>query len=135
MSINGVVSPSRTTLNVYRGDTIRIECTVIDEDTGDPVVLDPYVVRFTMKRTVGDPDDYVATIRKSTRSDEGGGVQTSGNVAIVILAPEDTKDFPPIMQRYIWDIQIVHETTGAVYTVDAGDIMITPDVTINDEGL
>jgi hypothetical protein len=129
MSLPPLTMPSRTTLQVYRGDTIRIMTEVIDEDTGQPVVLDPYVVRFTMKRTVGDPDDHPDAIRKSTRGDEGGGVQTSGNIATIILAPEDTVNFPDITQRFVWDIQIVQEDTGAVYTVDAGDIMIVPDVT------
>lgn len=114
-----------TTLHMFRGDSTRIMSTVKDEDTGAPLDLAPFRVTFTMKKRVSDSDAAVTVIQKDTVE---GSVQTDANIVTVFLSPSDTEDFPDAAQRMLWDIQIV-SAAGDVYTIDQGDILITPDIT------
>jgi hypothetical protein len=117
-----------TALEMRRGDTMRFEIEVTDDD--GPVDLTGRTLFFTARRRYSDE---AAVIEKTSGAGIEHDDETVG-LAVLTLAPADTEEMPAASTRLVCDLQLV-DAAGAVTTLlpdGTGDMTLTvaPDVTV-----
>ena len=115
---------------LYRGDSKTYRVSVVDE-AGLPVDITSNLLRFTIKKDLGDPDSSAIVKKASSGFADGGAMQVSivgapaNGVFDIYLRPADTYTAKP--DKYFYDIQVGIGTR--VYTVAYGKYTIKGDVT------
>lgn len=111
-------------ITIYRGDTVKLNVAV----TVGGVVFDltGCTIWFTAKNLYTDADPGV--FQKSTLN--GGIVVTSApnGLCQVTILPADTSGQAATKIMLLWDCQ-VKTSTGLIYTVASGNLIVIPDVT------
>lgn len=113
-------------LQATRGDDEIYELTLKQRD-GTALNLTGVSIWFTVKRS-HEETDVQAIVRKTV----GSGI-TIVNAAIgradVRILAADLASLPPRRTTLVWDCQ-VRDAAGFVSTVDRGQLVVDPDVTI-----
>ncbi len=105
-------------LTMYRGDTR----TVVFTFAGSTQFQVGDTVRFTLKRSVSDPDSAALAALVSPAT-----VTLDGTTATATIPAAATSTLAvPTVLAYDWQLTT---TAGAVHTLDAGRIAVHPDVT------
>jgi hypothetical protein len=108
------------TLEAKRGDTLRVRVGPLVDDNG-PVSLLGKILTFSAKYRYIDTD---YALQKSTGTI---GVDVDTYIIDVATASE-MEDFANRVVRLVYDVEL--ESGSEVYTVDAGLLIISPDVTV-----
>lgn len=111
--------------SIVRGDSYELDIPVIERETGDPLDITGTSFWFTAKRSLFD-DDADAVIAKDM-TDGIAIIDGPGGRARVFIEPADTDSLTKrTVLRY--DVQW-KDADDAVYTIDAGDLVVELDVT------
>lgn len=114
-------------IQLIRGDSKVL--TVSVTRSGSPYDLSGHTLRFTAKYRYSDPDSE-AVFQLS--SSPGAGITVTNAAqgqARIEIAPVHTQNLPAVRTRLVYDLQLT-DGGGGVYTVDIGEIIVLPDVTI-----
>lgn len=107
------MQPAQLDLDIYRGDSSRMQVTLWDKDH-QPVDLTDVSARAEIR----DRPAGTMVIQLTC-------VITLPNIIDVKLAAKDSRELPP---AGVWDLQLTY-ATGDVATPIAGQVRVTPDVT------
>lgn len=107
--------------NFYRGDTVKYDLTVTDEETGDTIDLSGSSIWFTLKTNTEQADaEAVYQTEITTHIDAPNGLSR------LVIPSDATTDFPVIALYY--DFQLV--TSGSdVYTLEVDKVKVLSDIT------
>jgi len=107
------MQPANLDLDLYRGDSARMQVTLWDKDH-QPLDLTDVSARAEIR------DRPAGTILVPLTC-----VVTLPNIIDVTLKAKDSRDLPP---AGVWDLQLTY-ASGEVNTPLAGQVRVTPDVT------
>lgn len=109
-------------IEVYRGDTFYKPVNVTLKSTGAIYDLTGYTAKMTVKKTASKPD--------STALISITGVITSPESGVITFTalPSITETWAP--GNYVYDVQIVNESTSSVLTVVKDRFIVLEDVTL-----
>jgi hypothetical protein len=112
-----------------RGNTLQLELIVRDGRTTAPRDITGWLIWFTVKRYVSDPDN-VAVFQ--ARSDDGSGavdiVQPLIGAVNLTMPALATRGFPDTPTTLTYDVQ-ARDGLGTVVTVEEGSIRVEPHAT------
>lgn len=109
-----MIKLSGTTIKMTRGDTLRLNLTLKDEEGNEYTPLIGDKIRFAMKQTYNDAEPLILK-------------DIPIHTMQLVLNPEDTKNLPQ-PATYVYDLQITY-TNGDVDTfIDKAKLMLTEEV-------
>jgi hypothetical protein len=114
-------------IQLIRGDSKVLTVSVTRNNA--PYDLTGHTLRFTAKYRYSDPDSQAVF---QLTSAPGGGItvtNATGGQARIEIEPVHTASLPPVRTRLVYDLQLT-DGGGGVYTVDIGELVVAPDVTI-----
>lgn len=117
---------TRKNLEIYRGDTVTLTCTA--KSNGTAINLTSGTARMTVKYSPYDAD---ADAVFSVYSPSNGIVLTTpaSGIFTVTLAPALTTSLPAHRLDLFYDLRFT-TSSGAVYTLAAGQFTILPNISI-----
>lgn len=121
------MSIAKTNLDCFRGDTTHFTIHVLGED-GLPLSLTGAKVWMTATRS-----SRGVRVFQRTSLEDGGITLDADQVAnpgkaVIKLAPTSTSDLEGSIVTLYYDIQVL-TSGGDLYTVQYGDLVVTPDAT------
>lgn len=119
-----------------RGDSLIFDVNVVKASAGggtSPQDITGWFLWCTLKRTYSDPDQLaVAQVTTAPSSVPAGGslviVLAVAGQARVSIPPIATRGFPDGPTTIVYDVQ-GRDPAGNIYTIEPGDIVVSPDVT------
>jgi hypothetical protein len=106
----------RANLQIYQGDDYVATVTVKNAD-GTPADLSGYTAKAQIRRNVADLQPAVT-------------VELLATIASPFINLFLTHDQTLVLSgTYVWDLQLTEIATGAVTTILAGQVPVTPEVT------
>lgn len=109
-----MVKISGTTIKMTRGDTLRAELTLKDEEGNIYTPIQGDAIRFAMKK---DYNDATLIISKAIPID----------TMELVLNPGDTKNLPQ-PSTYVYDIQLTYANGDVDTFIDKAKLMLTEEV-------
>ena len=103
-----------TTINLTRGDTLKVKIDISTSDDEPYVPLANDVIRFAMKKTYKDAEPLLTKI-------------IDNNSLILQLDPLDTKDLKQ-PSDYVYDIQLTHANGDVDTFISKGKLRIIEEV-------
>lgn len=122
-------------LNMTRGDTKTVTETIAPVNSSGQQVLGAsgvtgWLFWMTAKHDPRDTD-AAAVFQKlpvQWTVTQAGNLTTSA-IVFCILAPADTASLPPYQSSLYYDVQ-AKDTSGNIFTIDSGTLIVSADVTI-----
>ena len=108
------VEISGTTIKLTRGDTLRVELTLKDDDGNVYTPLENDVIRFAMKKTYEDPEPLLLKVIPHDTME-------------LVLDPADTKNLPQ-PSSYVYDMEITYENGDVETFIKEAKLQITKEV-------
>ncbi len=121
---NRILSPTQVDLSCTRGDTAEFDLVVVRNSM--TVDLSDAKIWMTARRNRGGP----IVFQKTSDPDEGIVIDTdldNPGQATIKLASEDTSGLAAETVTLFYDIQV--KTLTDLWTVNYGDLVVTPDST------
>lgn len=109
---------------MYRGDTFVFDVQVVKNNV--PQDITGWTMWFTAKYSYPDQDSQAA-VQQSTGDGIAYTFPLAGKAEITV-APIKTRGFPDGPVTLVYDVQ-VKDLLGSIFTVDAGTLLVIPDVT------
>lgn len=108
------VEISGSTIKMTRGDTLRAEVTLKDEEGNVYTPLEHDIIRFAMKKDYNDPEPIILKIIPHDTME-------------LVINPEDTKEFPQ-PSSYVYDMEITYENGDVDTFIKEAKLQITKEV-------
>lgn len=108
------VKISGTTIKMTRGDTLRAELTLKDEDGNIYNPINGDVIRFAMKKNYDDATPIINCIIPNDTME-------------LVINPEDTKNLPQ-PSNYVYDIEITFANGDVDTFIDKAKLILTEEV-------
>jgi hypothetical protein len=108
--------------SIIRGDDKFYILTFTDDDTGDPIDITGWTVKFTVKEDLDDTDANAIIKKEVTSHFDAANGKTK-----VQLTHDDTDQ---AIRNYYYDIQ-VKTAADEVFTIMAGLLVVKQDITQN----
>lgn len=105
---------SGTTIKMTRGDTLRVQIGLTDQDGNDYEPHEGDKIRFAMKASYSDPEPILIK-------------DVSLDTLELVLNPEDTKDLPQ-PSSYVYDMELTYANGDVDTFIDKAKLMITEEV-------
>lgn len=105
---------SGTTIKMTRGDTLRVQIGLTDQNGNDYEPHEGDKIRFAMKETYSDPEPLLVK-DIPTESLE------------LVLNPEDTKNLPQ-PSSYVYDIELTYGNGDVDTFIDKAKLILTEEV-------
>lgn len=108
------VKISGTTIKMTRGDTLRAELTLKDEEGNVYTPIQGDVIRFAMKREYDDAEPIINRVIPNDTME-------------LVIYPEDTKNLPQ-PSNYVYDIELTFANGDVDTFIDKAKLMLTEEV-------